>query len=369
MRVEHWDNALDRAPTRPGTLLAGEGRGRGLRAGAVVLVRPVRPQDPAGRPARARATRSRSCRARSRSAASSRSSAATAGWSAAFGMNRPAPIMRYRARIAEGLALGRRAGRGRGRGRVSRARGGGERAGRRGRRATVGWCETVTRAEMRGAATCATARVFVVVRRPPTATGCSCTGGPTGRTPRPAGGTSPSAASSAAGEAWDDAAARELEEEAGVRAPLEPLGDGHLRGRRRSPRSAASTGPAATARSPSPTARWPRSAWVELDAAARVARRSPGVPRQRRRRAARASRPTVVNAAAWVLLARHLACAVANWVAVRLRARADDARVRRQAGDDGGPDRGGARARPVRSARCGPGSSPRWCSASPATCS
>ena len=30
----------------------------------------------------------------------------------------------------------------------------------------------------------------------------------------------------AAGEAWDDAAARELEEEAGVRAPLEPLGMG-----------------------------------------------------------------------------------------------------------------------------------------------
>ena len=29
----------------------------------------------------------------------------------------------------------------------------------------------------------------------------------------------------AAGEAWDDAAVRELEEEAGVRAPLEPLGD------------------------------------------------------------------------------------------------------------------------------------------------
>ena len=30
----------------------------------------------------------------------------------------------------------------------------------------------------------------------------------------------------AAGEGWDDAAARELEEEAGVRAPLEPLGMG-----------------------------------------------------------------------------------------------------------------------------------------------
>ena len=79
MRVEHWDNALDQgahaAPDAPGR----RGRGHALRAGAVVLVGPVRPQAAAGRPRRARATTSRWCRARSRSVASSPSSAAKGG--------------------------------------------------------------------------------------------------------------------------------------------------------------------------------------------------------------------------------------------------------------------------------------------------
>ena len=68
-----------RGPSAPGRR---PGRGRGLRPGAVVLVRPVRPQDPARRPLGRPTTGSRSCTGRPRSGASSRSTAATAGSSA-----------------------------------------------------------------------------------------------------------------------------------------------------------------------------------------------------------------------------------------------------------------------------------------------
>ena len=49
MRVEHWDNAIAMGAHAARTLLAGDGRREPYDAGAVVLVRPVRPQDPAGR--------------------------------------------------------------------------------------------------------------------------------------------------------------------------------------------------------------------------------------------------------------------------------------------------------------------------------
>ena len=81
MRVEHWDNALDQGAHAARTLLAGDGGGAAVRAGALVLVRPVRPQAPARRPARARRRGAGRARARSRSAASSRCSAGPAGWS------------------------------------------------------------------------------------------------------------------------------------------------------------------------------------------------------------------------------------------------------------------------------------------------
>ena len=118
----------------------------------------------------------------------------------------------------------------------------------------------------------------------------------------------------AAGEGWDDAAVRELEEEAGVRAPLEPLGAAayeddavkevcrvyrardrgsvHVR-RRRGDRG----------RVGGPRRR------------ARVARRAPGVPGQRRGGAA-APRTSGMSAVAAVLLAVTVGCAVANWIAV-----------------------------------------------------
>jgi hypothetical protein len=54
MRVEHWDNAIEQGgPRRPPASSPTTGR-RALRPGAVVLVRPVRPQDPAGRSLRPR---------------------------------------------------------------------------------------------------------------------------------------------------------------------------------------------------------------------------------------------------------------------------------------------------------------------------
>ena len=110
MRVEHWDNALDQGAHAARTLLAGDGGGTPVRTGAVVLVRPVRPQAPARRPARTR-RRGRvvegSLEERRFVALYGRGGRLVA----AFGMNRPAPIMRYRSRIADGPRAGTVAGR------------------------------------------------------------------------------------------------------------------------------------------------------------------------------------------------------------------------------------------------------------------
>ena len=56
MRVEHWDNAIAQGIAAASRLLAGEGGGEPFAstARAVVLERPVRPQDPAGGPFRPR---------------------------------------------------------------------------------------------------------------------------------------------------------------------------------------------------------------------------------------------------------------------------------------------------------------------------
>ena len=81
MRVEHWDNAIAMGTHAAQSLLAGE-RGAALRPDPVVLVGPVRPQDPAGRARRRPTITSRWCPGRSRSGASWRSTGATAGWSA-----------------------------------------------------------------------------------------------------------------------------------------------------------------------------------------------------------------------------------------------------------------------------------------------
>ena len=172
--------------------------------------------------------------------------------------------------------------------------------------------DIVTRAEMRRRRL-RHRSVFVAVVDPDDA-GCSCTGAPTGRTSRPGRWDIAFGGVVGAGEAWDAAAARELEEEAGV-------GRRSSRSGRRPtktttvPRCAGSTGPAPRVRSRSPTARCRgRRGWT-LDAVPawldgrQVCPDSVAVVLPRLGRSG-------MSAVAAVLLAVTIGCAVANWIAV-----------------------------------------------------
>ena len=103
MRVEHWDNAIDQGAHAARTLLAGDGGGR-------APTRPCRGSGPTSTTARSSSPAGPGPTTRCAVVPGSleeRRFVALFGRAgrvvAAFGMNRPAPIMRYRSRIAEGL--------------------------------------------------------------------------------------------------------------------------------------------------------------------------------------------------------------------------------------------------------------------------
>ena len=102
MRLEHWTNASEQGVAAARRLLVRRRRrARAVRAGAVRVVRPVRPQDPERRPLPRRRRDGGRARHRSRSAGSSRCSAAPAASSARSGFSMPAKVMQYRRMIEE----------------------------------------------------------------------------------------------------------------------------------------------------------------------------------------------------------------------------------------------------------------------------
>ena len=100
MRLEHWTNATEQGVHAAQRLLAGDA-GHSVRAGAVRLVRPVRPQDPDRRHGR-RATRDVHV---AHGSLDERQFVALFGRDGrlvgALGFNRPRQVMQYRRLIAE----------------------------------------------------------------------------------------------------------------------------------------------------------------------------------------------------------------------------------------------------------------------------
>ena len=104
MRVEHWENALEQGAAAARRLLAGAGPGERFEPVPLVLVRPVRPQDPVGRPFRPATTWS----AVVHGSVDERRFVALFGRGGrvvgVLGVNRPRHVMQWRNRILEGIS-------------------------------------------------------------------------------------------------------------------------------------------------------------------------------------------------------------------------------------------------------------------------
>ena len=110
MRVEHWTNAAEQGAAAARNLLAaaaGDDR-PAVRAGAVLLERPVRPPHPVPRPRGSRTTRSRSSSARSRSGKFLALYGRDGRLRGALGVNAPRLVMPYRTLLARAGRPGRR---------------------------------------------------------------------------------------------------------------------------------------------------------------------------------------------------------------------------------------------------------------------